>query len=99
MLGHPEIAHCAERHLADAVSRSILHAGELAVLGLLAAPKDRPAVMLDRCLGGERIVAVPARCLAPPGKRARELPPRRDFLGVERACRKPLLVHSGLELL
>src|SRR4051794_31269724 len=98
MVGDLEVAECAERHLADAIGRAILHVGELTVLGHLAASECRPAAMLERRFGRDRIVGVAVCDLASPGECSGELPARRNLARVERAGRPTLLVDSRLEL-
>src|SRR5437870_4466687 len=99
MLGYPEIAYRAERHLADAIGRSVLlRVEQLPVLGNLAAAKYGPPGMLDRGLRDKGVVLVVLDRLASPRERSGELPPRRDFAGIERARRPTLLVDARLEL-
>src|SRR6476469_7977680 len=99
MIGHPEVADCAERHFPDAVCWAVLDLGELAIFGHLAAPEEGPVGMLERGLRGEAVVLVAMTNVPPPSERAGELPARRDVVDIQRACRPAFLIDSRLELL
>src|SRR5258708_31233331 len=98
MLGDAEITNRPKRNLADADRGPSLNVEQLAIVGDPAASEGRPAGMLERGFGSDRIVIVTMEDLAPPGERTRQLPARRDLARIERTCRPALLVHARLEL-
>src|SRR5436305_5634379 len=99
MLADRKVADRAKRYLADAIGGALhIESQQFTVLDHFCTTEECPLRMLQRSFRGEAVVVVSKARLSAPRECRSRMPPGRDVICPESACRPARLVDSWFDL-